>query len=383
MRNNRRFATLVAGLAVAVVALAGGLAVGGPPSPPPLAPLPELKPQRPEEVELGKLLFFDNRTSGDADIRCSQCHDPRKGWADGLALSDGYPGTKYFRNTKTILNVAYSDLLYWDGRMDGGKGDLDSQVRDALTESYWHAMDGRIMLQRWKQVPDYVQRFKAVYNAEPDFELTLKTVSAFMRSLVSKNVPFDTYLKGDQHAISEQAKQGLALFQGKAGCIQCHNGAYLSDQKPHALGVPENPYVFLTPKRHTSYRAVLRNLGVPNRMKWLEDVGHFAVSKDRQDIGKFITPTLREVSRTAPYMHNGMLTTLDDVVEFYNKGGGSHPNKDLLIRPLGLSPSEKAALVAFLKTLSGDEVIPPDLDRLMDQKKLPAYATYDWLKVEN
>lgn len=382
MKERHWVRLLASSLCWAVAALGSGptAASGAPPS---LAPLPELAPQNPAEVELGKLLFFDKRMSGGGDMRCAQCHDPRKGWTDGLALSDGYPGTKYFRKTKTVLNVAYSDVLYWDGRMDGGKGDLDSQVRDALTESYWHAMDGRILLQRWKQIPEYVERFNAVYRAEPDFELTLKAVSAFLRSLVSKNVPFDRYLEGDRRAISEQAKQGLALFQGKAGCIQCHNGPYLSDQKPHALGVPENPHVFLTPKRHITYRAVLRNLGVPNRMNWLEDVGHFVVTKDRKDIGKFITPSLREVSRTAPYMHNGMLATLEDVVEFYDRGGGEHPNKDPLVKPLGLSQSDKAALVAFLQTLSGDEIVPPDLDRLMDQKQLPNYEAYDWLKTVN
>lgn len=377
MRNDVRFATLAAGLALAVVALIGGQAAGRD-SPPPLAPLPELKPEKPEQVELGKMLFFDNRMSGDADRRCADCHDPKKGWADGMALSDGYPGTKYFRNSKTIINVAYAPYLYWDGRMDGE--DLPTQVRDALTESYWHLMDGRIMLERWKQSPEYVERFKTAMGGEANFGRTLNAVAAFMKSLTSKNVPFDKYLKGDQGAISEQAKQGLALFQGKAGCIECHNGPMLSDYKPRALGVPENPYVFLTPKRHLQYRAVMKSLGVPNYMNLLEDVGYYGVSKLKKDMGTFITPTLREVSRTAPYMHNGMLATLEDVVEFYNKGGGAHPNKDALLKPLGLSTSEKAALVAFLKTLSGDELIPLDLDRLNDQKNLAPYAKYDWLK---
>lgn len=378
MRNDVRFATLAAGLALAVVALVGGLAAGGPPSPPPLAPLPELKPEKPEQVELGKMLFFDNRMSGDADRRCADCHDPKKGWADGMALSDGYPGNKYFRNSKTIINVAYAPYLYWDGRLDGE--DLPTQVRDALTESYWHLMDGRIMLERWKQAPEYVERFKTAMGGEANFGRTLNAVAAFMKSLTSKNVPFDKYLKGDQGAISEEAKQGLALFQGKAGCIECHNGPMLSDYKPRALGVPENPYVFLTPKRHLQYRSVMKSLGVPNYMNLLEDVGYYGVSKLKKDMGTFITPTLREVSRTAPYMHNGMLATLEDVVEFYNKGGGDHPNKDALLKPLGLSVSEKAALAAFLKTLSGDELIPPDLDRLNDQKMLAPYARYDWLK---
>lgn len=380
MRKRKRLCILASGLSLAVVVLAGGLAAGGS-SPRPLALLPELPPQKFEQVELGKMLFFDPRASGDGDRKCADCHNPKQGWADGTPLSDGYPGTKYFRNAKSVVNAVYADYLYWDGRMDGA--DIPTLVRDTLTDSYFHNMDGRIMLERWKQVPEYVQRFKTAMGGEPNFGRTLNAVSAFVKSLVSKNVPFDKYLKGDQNAISEQAKQGLALFQGKAGCIQCHDGPYLSDQKPHALGVPENPYVFLTPKRHTTYRAVMKFLGVPNYMNLLEDVGYYDVSKLKKDMGKFITPTLREVSRTAPYMHNGMLPTLEAVVDFYNQGGGSHRNKDPLLKPLSLSQSEKAVLVEFLKTLSGDELIPEDIDRLMDPKKLPQYEKYDWLKYEH
>lgn len=371
MKTRNAVAGLLGGaslaLGVSVPAMAGE-------NPPPLAPLLELEAPPPDQVELGKMLFFDNRMSGGADRRCADCHDPRKGWADGIPLSDGYPGTKYFRNSKTILNVAYANLLYWDGRMDGA--DLPTQVRDALTESYWHAMDGRVLLERWKQVPEYNERFHKAMGGEPTFGRTLNAVAAFMKSLVSRNVPFDRYLKGEQNAISDEAKRGLALFQGRAGCIECHNGPMLSDYKPHALGVPENPDVFLEPKRHTTFRAVMRSHGVPNRMNLLEDVGYYLVSKSPKDIGRFVTPSLREVSRTAPYMHNGTFPTLEAVVEFYDQGGADHPNKDPLLKPLGLTGPEKADLVEFLKTLSGDEIIPPDLATLLDQKKgLPQYQS--------
>ena len=399
MNRTNLFRTPAGGLLLAL--LAAGPAVGqdfssivpgtdaeSPPMPAaeiiPLAPLPELEPQDPVVVALGELLFFDNRASGNADQRCYNCHNPRQGWTDGISLSDGYPGTKYFRNSKTIINVAYAPIVYWDGHMTGGAGDLDSQVRDSITESYFQAMDGRIMLQRWKQVPEYVERFQAAFNAEPDFELTLTAISAFMRTLVSKNVPFDNYLKGDSNAISAQAKNGLALFQGKAGCIQCHSGPMLSDYQPHALGVPENPYVFVTPKRHTTYRAFLRNLGVPNRYNWLEDVGHYVTTKERKHIGTFITPSLREVSRTPPYMHNGMLPSLEEVVEFYDQGGAEHPNKDSRLHPLGLSEGEKAELVEFLRTLSGDQLIPEDMEnRLVNMDNLPAYETVPWMDIDN
>ena len=351
-------------------------------SPPGLQPLPPLKASPAEQVELGKLLFFDKHLSGNGDRRCADCHDPTKGWTDGLPLSDGYPGTKYFRNTKTVLNVAYAKVLYWDGRLDAT--DLPTQARDAITESHFQNMDGRLMLERLKQKPEYVERFKTALGGEPSFGRTLTALAVFQQSLVSRNVPLDRYLLGEAAALSDEAKQGLALFQGKAGCIQCHHGPYLSDGKPHNLGVPENPDVFTDTKRHITYRSVMKFLGVPNYMNLRRDVGYYAVSKLPQDISKFITPSLREVSRTAPYMHNGILPTLETVVEFYDAGGGADPNKSPLLKPLGLSPAEKAALMELLKSLSGDEILPPDLDRLADPKKLPQFQVMqDWWKAKN
>lgn len=324
-------------------------------SPPPLAPLTALDGLSPAAVELGKLLFFDPRLSGDGSLSCASCHDPSKGWTDGLPLSRGYPGSEYFRNTKTILNAAYARYFYWDGRLSGR--DLETQVRDAITETHFMNMDGRLMLERLKQVPDYVRGFQEAFAAEPSFGLTLKAIAAFEKTLVSRNVPFD------QGRLGRRARKGLALFQGKAGCIRCHNGPYFSDGKAYNLGVPENPEVFTDPLRHITLRAFLKFLGVPNYMNLRQDVGYFAVTKDRGDVAKFVTPTLREVARTAPYMHNGTFATLEDVVEFYDRGGGPAPAKTSLLQPLGLSKGEKRALVDFLDALSGDEVsmAPPEL----------------------
>ena len=174
------------------------------------------------------MLFFDYRISGDADISCSTCHVPEKGWADGEALSTGYPGTRYFRNTPTILNVAYSDYLYWDGRLGGD--DLATQSRDSINDSHFLSSDGRIMVERMKQVPAYVELFEKAFG-EPSLTRITKAIAAFETTLVSRNVPFDRYLKGDGNALSAEALKGLALFTGKAGCIRCHDGPYLSDQK--------------------------------------------------------------------------------------------------------------------------------------------------------
>ncbi len=346
---------------------------------PGLAPLPPKEAPNAALVELGMMLFFDNRISGDADITCAQCHNPADGWTTRDALSTGYPGTRYFRNTPTILNVAFADYLYWDGRLGGD--DLATQARDSINDSHFMSSDGRIMLERQKQIPEYLELYEESGLGEPSLTKITKAIAAFEQTLVSRNVPFDNYLHGDENALSEEAKHGLALFTGKAGCVKCHSGQYLSDQKPRNIGVPENPEVFSDPFRVITFRSQLKFVGTPNYMNWRNDPGNFSVTKLYKNFGQFITPTLREVSRTAPYMHNGMLPTLESVVDFYNEGGGQSvlDNKDPLIKPLGLNDEEKAALVAFLKSLSGDEI-----NIQFAQKDLPEYGVIsDWYTKRN
>ena len=321
-----------------------------------LGPLPAREPPDPAQVALGKRLFFESKLSGDGSMSCATCHDPTKAWTDGLALSDAYPGSRYFRNTKTILNAVYAPSFYWDGRLGGA--DKPTQVRDAITETHFLNLDGRLMLERLKQIPAYVEMFKEAFGeeAEPSFGLTLNAIVAFEETLVSKNAPFDT------GKLSGRARSGRELFEGKAGCVRCHSGPYFSDGKAHNLGVPENPAVFSEPMRHMTYRSFMKFLGVPNYMNLRRDVGFFAVSKDLEDVGKFVTPTLREVSPTGPYMHNGTFATLEEVIDFYDRGGGDDPGKSPLLTPLALSGGEKKALLAFLESLSGDEVVvvPPE-----------------------
>ncbi len=342
----------------------------------PLAPLPELEQQDADQVALGKLLFFDNRISGNADRSCSDCHVPKKGWADGISLSTGYPGTEYFRNAKTIINAVHSRFFYWDARLDGTN--MPTQVRDTITESHFMAGDGRIMHQRLKNVPEYVHLFEKAFGGEPSFNRILKAISSFERTLVSRNVPFDKYLVGDDGAISESAKRGLKLFKGKADCVRCHNGAMLTDSRTHNLGVPDNSRIVTDIKRHVTMRSMMSFLGVPNYHNLRQDPGFFAVSKDYNDFGSFLTPSLREVSRTAPYMHNGMLPTLASVVDFYDSGGGAE-GKGNQLEPLGLSDGEKSDLVEFLKSLSGDEIII-DIPKGM----LPKYQPIsDWYQTVN
>lgn len=332
--------------------------------PRPLAALPSLgKTLDPVQVDLGRQLFFDPRLSGDATISCSTCHSPEHGWADGLPLSKGYPGTRYFRNTPTVVNAALGRLMYWDGRLPSS--DLPTLVRDHISEAHFLQADGRLAIERMRQVPKYEQQFNSAFGGEPTYGRILNSVAAFVSSLTSQHVPFDKFLAGDESAISGEAKRGLELFKGKAGCIQCHDGAMLSDGKFHSLGLKANPEIFQDPLRHVTFRRFFRTLGVPNYSSMRQDAGLYCVTKAKHDRELMRTPTLREVSRTAPYMHDGQLPTLEAVVSFYNSGGGPRTSKDARLKPLRLTDVEQSDLVEFLKTLSGQpiEVAKPDLPK--------------------
>lgn len=318
----------------------------------PFAPLPQgLAPA--VQLALGKYLFFDPSLSGDREISCASCHMPERAWTDGRQLALGYPGNLHFRNTPTLLNAAFQPLYYWDGRLGN---DLSTVVRDHISEAYFMNADGALAIERLKNKPQIVALFQEAFRGEPTYGRILDSVAAYVRSLVSPPTPYDRYVAGDAAALSTEARLGLSIFQGKGGCSACHSGLILADGQDHNLGVPTNPAVFQEPLRHVVFRYFMRTHGVPNYKNLREDPGVYAMTKKREDWGKFRTPSLREVGRTAPYMHNGIFSTLEEVVEFYNRGGGDDPNKDPALVPLNLTPAERAALATFLKTLSSDPV---------------------------
>ena len=326
-----------------------------------LAPFPPIESApSPALVELGKALFFDGRLSGDATTSCATCHDPQHAFTDNLALSKGYPGTLYFRNTPTLIGAAGQTYFYWDARMSGD--DLPTLVRDHIAEAHFMQADGRLVIERMRQIPFYEAKFKEVTGGEPSYGKILKAVAAFVTTLRSENSPLDRYLGGEESALSESAVRGMKLFQGKANCIACHHGPLLSDGKIHGTGVPENPAIFSDFERHITFRRFMRTIGIGECASLRQDIGHGCVTKEASDTATFRTSSLREVSRTAPYMHNGSLATLQDVVAFYNRGGGESTSKSDLIRPLGLSEEEQADLVEFLGQLAGDplEIETPD-----------------------
>ena len=300
------------------------------------------------QVLIGKYLFFDPRLSGDATQSCASCHQPELAYTDGEALNRGYTGTGYFRNAPTVMNTVFNDgYLYWDGRLDAL--DMPTTVRDHITEAHFMNSDGRLMVERVKQVPEYVQLFEEAYGSGPSFGKVLGSLTAYVHSLNSGVSPYDAYVAGDDDALSEDAIAGLALFEDN--CASCHSGPIFTDNEFYNIGVPENGEIWADPLRHITFRRFFRQLGVPNYRALTADAGLFAVTKDDDDFGAFRTAPLREVAQTAPYMHNGVFDTLDTVVEFYN---------DSL--DLDLSSAEMAELVAFLESLSSDlpEVEPTE-----------------------
>lgn len=339
-------------LALLFTSVTGSLAEGEKQS---LQPLPETPKLNPKQVALGKMLFFETRLSGDGSTSCASCHQPQHAYTDNLELSIGYPTTLYFRNTPTIVNTAFKKTLFWDGRITGS--DLQTLVRDHISEAHFFQADGRLCVERLRQVPEYEQMFKDAFGTEPAYGKILSALEAFIQSQNSIDAPVDGYLKGNQDALSPSAQKGYTLFvAGKAGCVNCHNGPLLSDNSYHNTGVATNPDIFKNPLRHITFRRFFKTLGVENYANLKEDVGYYSLTKESKDKGKFRTASLREAAKTAPYMHNGMLKTLKDVVEFYNKGGGRDRNKDPLLKPLHLTAAEKKDLVEFLNALSGKDV---------------------------
>jgi len=328
---------------------------------PPLAALPEVpvpadNPLTDAKIELGKLLFFDNRLSGDLGTSCASCHDPRLGWGDGQAVSRGYAGTQHWRNSQTTVNSAFFTRLFWAGEVPS----MEAQAMSAITGNLAGNGNPAMIEERIMQMPAYLAMFKEAFGAEPPtFAHILKAIASFERAaMISRDSPFDDYLAGDQNALSDEAKRGLALFQGKAGCIQCHNGALMSDEDYHFLDLPKQEVFETDPLRQIALRYQHYIRGVPEEVYRNADgdLGLYYTTKMETDKGRFRTPSLRYLEYTAPYMHNGVFSEIEDVVEYYNQGGGGDPNQSPLIKKLKLTDDEQSDLTEFLYSLSGSEI---------------------------
>ncbi len=343
------------------------LATGDPDYDPPLAalgPVPEPPDNRitDEKAELGKLLYFDSKLSGDASLGCGDCHDPKQGWGFNDPICRGYPGAVHWRNCHTVVNTGYLNKLFWTGSAKS----MEAQAKGAATGGISGNGERDVMEQRLRQTPYYVQKFKEVFGTErPILNDAWYAIATFERAMLSQmDTPLDRYLGGDENALSDTAKQGLELFQGKANCIECHNGPILSDEKFYNLGVPR-PFEWEEMGMNTiTYRFELYAKGVHEDYyrDFKDDPGLYFDTKRPKDMGKFRTQPLRYLKYTAPYMHAGQFYTLEEVVDFYNDGGGENEmseralNKTSILKPLGLSDDEKEALVVFLEEISGEEI---------------------------
>ena len=318
-------------------------------SPPALAPLPPPpsppeNPTTPEKVALGKNLFFDRRLSGDGTMSCATCHDPETGFADALPISLSYPTTRNWRNSPGLVNAAYRKTLFRDGRSSS----LEEQALFPMMSPFEMNRNLDYVEEVLKTVPAYVEAFRSVFGGEITRQRVAMAIAAFERTLLSRDTPLDRQLRGEPGALSARQRAGLGLFLGKAGCARCHNGPNLTDERFHNLGVPEDPKAKGDPRVLATARFVGKVSGFAEYRTLTEDPGRFLVTRAPEDWKAFATPPLREVASTAPYMHNGSLATLDDVIDFYDRGGGDDPKKSPLLNPIGLTRGEKEALKDFL-----------------------------------
>ncbi|GMM89036.1 cytochrome-c peroxidase [Vibrio fortis] len=364
--NTLIYATILALLPISVASAAKLEALGE-------VPIPPDNKQTPEKIELGKILFFDGRLSGDTTSPCSGCHLESQGWAFPDDLSVGYPGTVHWRNSQTIINAAYYDKLFWAGSAMS----LEAQAKDAAKGAVAGNGEDDIMEARLALVPEYVERFKEVFGDDtPKIHNAWRAIAAFERTMIQRDTPIDRYLLGDKSALTESQLRGKSLFEGKAGCIACHNGQLAADQRFYNIGVPPSPWWEDDGLAQITFRFELYSKGVTEYMyrHTKADPGAYFRAKRKEMLGKFRTPSLRYTKYTAPYMHNGTLPTLESVIEFYNRGGvtedgrttGFPETKSPLIRPLGLTEDEKLDLLRFVEAFSGEEIE-------IDEPMIPEY----------
>lgn len=288
-------------------------------------PVPADNPLTPARVALGERLFFEPLLSADGKLSCSSCHKPQHVFSDTVAVSPGVYGRRGTRNAPSIVNAAYGESFFWDGRA----ATLEDQALHPIQAPNEMDMPLDSVLQRLDGKPEYREGFAGAF---PDGAVSApnlaRAIASYVRTLRSGDSPLDRFFAGDSTALSTEARDGFQLFVGRARCFLCHAGPTLTDQAFH-------------------------NTGIAWRDGMIADSGRAAVTGVRDALGAFKTPTLRNVARTAPYMHDGSVATLEEVVDFYDGGGNPNPYQDRDIRPLDLSAGERSALLAFLRSLSG------------------------------
>ncbi len=299
---------------------------------PKAVPEPKETPTTAAKVELGKLLFFDPRLSGDNSISCATCHLPDKGFGDGKETSPGFGGAELTRNTPGLWNIGFVSNYFWDGRAKS----LEEQALGPIESPVEMNQNIEELEQELAAVSAYHQQFQLAFGTGVTRAGIAQALAAFQRTLLTGPSPYDRYLAGDEQALTDEQKLGMELFFGDADCVRCHNGVLLTDEKFYRVGVS------------------------------FSDQGRADVTKKRDDRFKFRTPPLRNVAQTAPYMHDGSMSTLTEVVTFYYRGVPAYAPEDLPldVEPLtGQSFSDIPAVAAFLEALTGElpVITPPEI----------------------
>jgi cytochrome c peroxidase len=287
-------------------------------------PVPDDNPITGPKIALGRRLFFDRRLSADGSLSCASCHDPAAAFADRKRVSTGVFGRTGTRNAPALINRGYGAAFFWDGRA----ATLEEQVLGPIDNPVELGAGVDDAVRRLARDPSYVSGFQRSFDRPPSRTDLARALATYIRSIRAGNAPVDRFLAGDRNALSAAEQAGLRLFRGKGNCTACHLGPTFSDERFH-------------------------NTGIAWMTGALGDEGRAAVTGRAADRGAFKTPTLRHVAGTAPYMHDGSLATLDEVIEFYDRGGHPNPYLDPDLQPLRLMAEEKSALLAFLRALTG------------------------------
>ncbi len=289
---------------------------------PKFVPFPKDNPYTPEKATLGKTLYFDSRLSKAELLSCASCHSPAYAWGDGQPTGVGHLMKRLGRRSPTIVNAAYGLIFMWDGRM----GSLEEQALGPIQAEAEMSLPLPELLKRLNNIAEYKPLFDAAYPGQGISDKTIAgAIATYERTVVSARAPFDSWIEGKDKAISESAKRGFMLFNAKAQCSACHSGWRFTDDSFHDIGLKST------------------DIGRGKFFEGVQKANH-----------AFKTPGLREIVRRAPYMHDGSLPTLEAVVDHYNSGGIARDSRSDLVKPLGLSSEEKADLVAFMKTLTGE-----------------------------
>jgi cytochrome c peroxidase len=288
--------------------------------------VPADNPQTPEKIELGRRLFYDPRLSADNTVSCSSCHIQAFAFSNaGNRVSTGIRGQKGTRNAPSLGNVGYRRSFFWEG----GSPSLELQAMGPLTAHDEMGIEPNVLVARLKGIAPYQKAFSSVFADGVTMLNITRAIASFERTIVSNRSPYDRYRAGDEKALNPAAVRGLELFFGERGdCFHCHNGFNFTTETLHNTGIKKtNP-----------------------------DLGLGRLTRRAEDAGKFKTPSLRNVALTAPYMHDGSISSLEKAMEHYNKGGEDNPNADALMRPLGLSKGEITDILEFLKALTDTEL---------------------------